>query len=244
MPCRRVDPIVGFKTLDAGGTVCLFFMGREARRKIERAFQVDATAVVEIYNDVGSVSIEGSEGQKVWVQAIARAWGSILGPSPQRQLDEIKVEMTQKNSHIYITGRVPQHLLQRRSPCVDMILRVPRQCDLVLDDNVGSVEINNLRGAFQIQVKAGNIKALHISPDRDSSFTVDVGNIAIAMPRDSSFQLRASAQVGSINCAFEVRGARDHPFGPGAQVEGQVGGHPSVRLNLRARVGAITLKGY
>ncbi len=221
-----------------------FFTGREARRKIERAFQVDTTAAVEIHNDVGSVSVEGSDGQTVWVQATARAWGSILGPSPERQLDEIQVEMAQKDSHIYITGRIPQRINQRRSPSVDLVLRVPRRCDLVLDDNVGSVEINNLRGAFQIQVKAGNIKAMRISPDHDSSFTVDVGNITVVLPRDSSFQLRASTQVGSINCAFEVHGARDHPFSPGAQVEGQVGEHPSMCLNLRARVGAITLKGY
>lgn len=221
-----------------------FFMGREARRKIEQAFQVDAAAIVEIHNDVGSVSVEGGGGQKVWVQAVARAWGSILGPSPERQLDEIKVEMTQKDSHIYITGRIPQRINQRRSPCVDLILRVPSQCDLVLDDKVGSVEINNLRGAFQIEVKTGNIKALRIFPDQDSSFTVDVGNITAALPRDSSFQLSASTQVGSINCAFEVRGTRDHPFDPGARIEGQVGEHPSVHLNLRARVGAITLKGY
>jgi len=137
---------------------------------------------------------------------------------------------------------------------------VPRNADLELKNDAGSITVNGIAGQMSCSTDAGSIKVTDswlygnsklktdagsitfsgaLDPRGSYAMSSDAGSISVTLPPSASFRLDAKTDVGSINSDFPLTIQRDFP---GGKVRCDVGLPPYPTLKLRTDVGSINIR--
>jgi hypothetical protein len=237
--------------------------GVRAMATMEESFVVEGTPLLDVQCPVCDVLVNGGSGDTVEIEATKSAWSG-SGSTAQRQLDRIDVQFVQEGDRIRVKVDMPQlsesGLGKRAS--VDLRITVPRRTDLDLDLDIGDVEIVGVEGAMDIRADVGRVELEEVVA-RDSlrvrtnvarirfrgpltegvryDMRSDVGDIALTLPADSSFEIEAESNVGDVACDFAVEGTQGRKDLVGERIEGTVGESPTAELVLRSEVGSIRI---
>jgi hypothetical protein len=213
----------------------------EATRQVEREMTVDTPVELEIKNGVGPIRVIATDEDQVRVSARVRAWGSSQAEAQKRVEQDVTVEIRQRErGSIQIEGYFTPGPYTR-SPSVEFTVFVPRSAKLIISNDVGAVEVRGVNGALNIKVSVGEVNVRDWTMTGDSVVSSNVGQVTVGLPSASAFNLSATANVGSIDCEFDVTGERGTRRIPGDQLSGGVGSNPQMQLRLSTATGDIRI---
>lgn len=214
----------------------------EMQRAREEAFNVSTPVLLDITNKVGDIHIIGTDEERVSVQAVMRGYGDTRAVA-EEMVNKVTAEIQQtEDNQIRLVGSIPHGPRVGNSPEVDWTVRVPRQVQLQIRNNVGEVRIENVAGSIQVTGDVGDISVKGFTLTADSQLTANVGDISISLPRDSEFTLDATTGVGNVRSEFHTAAEPGDRRAPGSALKGTVGDNPQSTLKVQADVGDITIE--
>ncbi len=196
-----------------------FEVDDEIERSSEDITLEDLTAVrADIYDTVGSVSVEYSEDSSVTVAVKYKVTGDrekeleeileLVKVDVIVEADVLKVDVINKitgeNMWDYIEDEYGG--LDKPNLDVDLEIELPttvQEFDIKCD--VGNIDIDSLTGKFDINNNVGNVKASNINFTGDSSIAVDVGDISCKLSKDllEKTEVSLTVNVGGIRIDTE-----------------------------------------
>src|SRR5579859_156490 len=239
------------------GLCALFFAISRNRRSVSsietHTFSVETQPKITMKNNAGAIRLHsGGEEYQVVVQATrrGRVW---LGGHIDVRYDQ----NTAKNS---LAVKASGGWSFIGSQWVDFDITVPRNADLELKNDAGSISVSGIAGQISCSTDAGSVKVTDawlygnsrlktdagaitfsgaLDPRGSYSMSSDAGTVSVTLPPDASFRLDAKTDVGSINSDFPLTIQRDFP---GGKVRCDVGLPPYPTLKLRTDVGSINIR--
>ena len=135
------------------------FGGVQATRELDQAFPVEGEVTLDLTNQVGDVFVEGTDDGQVVVEALVTAYGANAADA-EAAADRTEVIATQEDAgRIRVIGRYPQSSTFRgRSPNVRFTVRVPRNCAVVVQNNVGRVQVDDIEGTVNARTDVGDVE--------------------------------------------------------------------------------------
>ena len=242
----------------AGGLFFALFRSinksRQSASSIEtHTFTVGAQPKIIIKDDVGAIRVHpGGEEYQVVVQATKRRRILMGG--------EIDIHYDQNAAKNAITVKADNGWSFIGSKWVDFDITVPRNADLELKNDVGSITVNGIAGQISCATDAGSVKVTGawmrgnsklktdagsitfsgaLDPHGSYQMSTDAGAVSVTLPPNASFRLDAKTDVGSITSDFPLTIQRDFP---GGKARCDVGLPPYPALKLRTDVGSITIR--
>ncbi|HZS76372.1 MAG TPA: DUF4097 family beta strand repeat-containing protein [Ktedonobacteraceae bacterium] len=235
-----------------------YFFGRASSLAVpgmleNRTFEVGAQPRLVVKNEAGTIRVHaGEEGRQVEVRVTqqSRGWfGASAAPrvTYDQQTVKNKLGIRAKGGWPFFGGSV------------SIDITAPPQSDLELKTNAGTIQVNGIHGECIISTDAGTIDALDVALRGNSRlktnagtitfsgsinqfgsylFVTDAGTIDLTLPENSSFQLNARTDVGSISTDFPVAIERNFP---GAKARAMVGTAPYPELKVKTDIGSISL---
>lgn len=216
-------------------------------------FSVGAQPKIIIRDDVGAIRVHpGGEDYQVVVQATKR----------QRILmgGEIDIHYDQNNAKNAITVKASNGWSFIGSKWVDFDITVPRNADLELKNDAGSITVDGIAGQISCSTDAGSVKVTNtwlcgksnlktdagtitfsgaLDPNGSYQMSTDAGTVSVTLPPNASFHLDAKTDVGSISSDFPLNIRRVFP---GGKARCDVGLPPYPALKLRSDVGSINIR--
>ncbi len=200
-----------------GGLVALFAAfsrNRHSASSVEtHTFRVGAQPKIIIKDDAGTIRVHpGGEEYQVVVQAIKRKRILIGG--------EIDMHYDQNTSKNSITVKADNGWPFIGSKWVDFDITVPRNADLDLKTDAGTITVSGITGQMSCITDAGTVKVTDawlrgnsklktdagtitfsgaLDPSGSYQMTTDAGTVSVTLPPDASFRLDAKTDVGSIS---------------------------------------------
>ncbi len=216
-------------------------------------FSVGAQPKIIIKDDVGAIRVHpGGEDYQVVVQATKRRRILMGG--------EIDIHYDQNTAKNAITVKASNGWSFIGSKWVDFDITVPRNADLELKNDAGSITVNGIAGQISCATDAGSVKVTDawlrgnsklktdagtisfsgaLDPNGSYQMTTDAGTVSVTLPPNASFRLDAKTDVGSINSDFPLNIQRDFP---GGKARCDIGLPPYPALKLRTDVGSINIR--
>lgn len=207
---RRLAILIAFTTLTASTLAA-----DVARKEIQHSIPSGNVARVTIDVPVGTLQIVNSRGPNVTVTgAIERDFHTGRG---ERKANEIlaasDVELSLRGKSAVIRPRVNAGWGAGRANEYHLVVSVPRNVDLYIEQGVGELK---MEGSF------GNVDA-----------ALSVGDIEIRMPRSEVRELNAAASVGEVKSNLGDRVVTAEGFFAGSTHYLNERGHSTVRVRLR-----------
>jgi hypothetical protein len=206
----------------AGALLCL--APAAGAEDFRQSIAAEPGGQLEIRLDVGSVEVEGSDGEEIEVEARATNWGP-LGR-------EMHFELSGDGVRTRLRGTFVGWAPGIGGPSVRVRVRVPTEHSLDVETRGGSVEVRELEGDVVAQTSGGQLEVNEIEGDvrlRTSGGSIDVEEV------DGDLGARTSG--GSIS-ASEVSGAVDVRTSGGSIHLSEVGGP----VEARTSGGSITTR--
>ena len=216
-------------------------------------FSVGAQPKIIIKDDVGSIRVHpGGEDQQVVVQVTQRR-RILLG-------GDIAIHYDQNTAKNAINVKASNGWSFIGTKWVDFDITVPRNADLELKNDAGSITIDGIAGQISCTTNAGTVKVTDtwlrgnsklksdagninfagaLDPHGSYQMSTDVGSVSVTLPPTASFRLDARTDVGSITGDFPLTVRRDFP---GGKARCDVGSPPYPALKLRTDVGSINIR--
>ncbi len=218
-------------------------------------FDVSMQPKIAIRNDFGAIRVHsGGEDQQVVIQTTKSSFGPLGNPARA----SIFYEQNKEKNRINVKAKTGWHLLAKHQ--IDFDITLPRQSDLDIRTDAGTIVISGVNGVMNCHSDAGSVKVMDamlrgdsrlktdagtvrfdgsLDPHGSYTMTTDAGSVSVTLPAHASFKLDAKTDVGSINSDFPV--TIQHDF-PGAKTRGEVGFPPYPTLKLRTDVGSINIR--
>jgi DUF4097 and DUF4098 domain-containing protein YvlB len=215
----------------------------EATERFEKTFDVSTPARLSVDVNVGDVFVRAGDGAQIRVSAVKQAWGQDRAQA-QGYLDDLELQIRQTaTGEVEIKTDMPSRLRSiGRTPKVDLEIAVPRDTDMNLTVNVGSIEVTGVQGAFEVDSNVGDVTLRDVRFAEDAQIESAVGNIRLYLPADIAFTFEAESNVGNIRVDFPIRNERSEKKVVGGRVEGEIGESPTVDVRLRANTGNIEIR--
>ena len=239
------------------GLFALFFAITRNRRSISsietHTFSVETQPKIIIKNNAGAIRVHpGGEEYQVVVQTTRRGRVWLGG--------HIDVQYDQKTAKNSLAVKANGGWSFIGSQWVDFDITVPRNADLELKNDAGSITVDGIAGQFSCVTNAGSVKVTDswlygnsrlktdagsiafsgaLDPRGSYSMGSDAGSVSVTLPPNASFRLDARTDVGSINSDFPLTIQRDYP---GGKARCDVGLPPYPTLKLRTDVGSINIR--
>jgi hypothetical protein len=227
---------------------------RRSTSSIEtHTFSVGEQPKIIIKDDVGAIRVHpGGEEYQVVVQATKRRRVLMGG--------DIDVHYDQNTAKNSITVKASNGWSLIGSQWVDFDITVPRNADLELKNDAGSITVDGIAGQISCATDAGTVKVTDawlcgnsklktdagtisfsgaLDPHGSYQMTTDAGTVSVTLPPGASFRLDAKTDVGSITSDFPLNVQRDFP---GGKARCDVGLPPYPTLKLRTDVGSINIR--
>lgn len=241
-----------------GGLVFALFRviskSRQSVSSIEtHTFSVGLQPKIIIRDDIGSIRVHpGGEEYQVVVQATKRKRVLLGG--------DIDVHYDQNTAKNSITVKASNGWSFIGDQWIDFDITVPRNTDLELKNDAGSITVNGISGQISCATDAGTIKVSDallrgnsklktdagtinfsgaLDPHGSYQMATDAGTVSVTLPSNASFHLDAKTDVGSINSDFPIHTQRDFP---GGKARCDIGLPPYPPLKLRTDVGSINIR--
>ncbi len=193
-------------------------------------FQTDGTPEVHISNIEGSVSVDGVDGNNVYVE--------VLQERDEKSRNAFPVEVVQDGDKV--KARVccgPCDAEQRSRKCEDMprtrfVVKVPRGTELhvsavnapvrvagvageqeIASVN-GKVDVSGSRSDLSVSAVGGDVT---LAPEQVAATSVSTvsGNVRLKMPERADARLQFSSVSGSYNGKSVALGSKSHTWGEG-----------------------------
>jgi hypothetical protein len=219
-----------------------------------RTFTMNSSPTLILNNLAGSVTIQGSGGNTISVQATRYA--SFGG-----NVNDMHVAYSQSGNTLNVTAARSGAFNFFNATSVDFRISVPSSIALQIMTSAGSISVTGVTGTMTITTNAGSINVTQASLPGSSTlktnagsityngslgstgtydFETSAGSIDVTLPSSSTFHLNASTSVGSISTSgFSLSANRSTV---GATMQGDVGSSPQATLTLKTSAGSISLK--
>ena len=200
------------------------WLGSEEKMEVDQSIPLDGADKIRIRFSVGELEIVHGPDEVIEIE------GTITIKSHNRRrierlLEDLELDI-ETGDTISIT--LPSSGMGKNYR-IELTVRVPRGIDL------------------DVELKVGELKA-EIEMPVSARFDVNVGELAIRMPRSTATEVRASVSIGEV----EVEGFDEHSTSSrrrhllGASYEGVIGENEAAaerRLTAKVNVGEVSLKG-
>jgi hypothetical protein len=225
----RIMALIGF------GTGCLLLAANEPKEKVQvsktERLDFPAGSTLRLRNAVGVLTVEGWDRPDVEITTIKSskvAYGLSEREKAAHGLDRVRVANERHGDELVITTDFPRH---RRFPPPNPVggatnfdleyrIQLPSSARLVVDHDVGEVNVYNLTGNIDV--------------------TLLQGEIMLHLPEDGKYAINAKSDVGSVKSDFPGKEKRRKlwPLGHSVQNEGSSSEHT---LHLRVGFGDIII---
>ncbi len=199
-----------------------------------RTWTLGAEPHLKVRSDVGKVILEGWDKSEIELEATFEA---------NRQGEHARLELDAEGTSLTLQSTLPKSrswfsFFGKEGASCTLRLKVPRMAMVYTRSDVGSIEVNGLKGWLDLRSDVGHIVVTGLNGhDRGMSIATDVGKIRVDL-QGAKGEIEARTDVGHINANT-----------PGLRIDRQEhgllrgtlnGGRASIRL--RTDVGAITLQ--
>ena len=169
--------------------------GTPVRRTIEKSGP--AAAHVRVQGSTGDVQVLGDDGTTVRVTARVRA-------SSDEAAAKIGVDVARSGDDSIVTVNVPQSspsfvrwLFDRRRISVDVVVRVPRHCSLVVRSSTGDLDVRGIGGGIDAHTSTGDVHLHDVAAD--ATATTSTGDVTVELARGwSGPRLTAHTSTGDV----------------------------------------------
>lgn len=197
-------PVLAAVALLAGGCVisvaddrCAFSESREA------TVALDGASRVRVIAEAGALSVEGREGLgEVRVHGTACA-------SHEGLLDDIELTARSSGGVVEVRVRLPRTSGWNRSAHLDLVVEMPRELSLEVDDGSGAMEIHDV-AAVKVTDDSGGIEISAVAGDveiEDDSGEIEVegvgGDLTI---EDDSGSIQVARVAGTVEIVDDDSG--------------------------------------
>jgi DUF4097 and DUF4098 domain-containing protein YvlB len=214
----------------------------------------DTPVTLNVDGTSGSITVQrGGKDDEVTVNSTKRAYG-LTKSAAEKELDNITLDVKQPNDGNEITISVNTDHRQNSfwflANQVDLIITVPENVELLLQNNTGSIDISGVKArSLDIQTNTGSVTfdgEIVSNPTQTFNIQTNTGSITVSLPANTSVQVDARADVGSVsvdrgfNAITDV--SEDHS-GVGATWRGTINDHSEdmPTLRLHSNTGSVTL---
>lgn len=161
-----------------------------------KTLKVDAEKPVtlSVVDDAGDVSIVGADVEAVEVQIVKTGYGS-TDARAEESLKGIKYEIKQNGNNISITYKLDGRQT-REVNTVDLVITVPTETEVEVDNGFGVVDISDLKGDVDISGDFGDTTVKNI--DGALSLENSSGEIQVSNVDAGSENVRIEADFGKI----------------------------------------------
>jgi hypothetical protein len=199
---------------------------RENTQEISEEAELNGGALVRLIQQVGEVTITGSDENRIVMQATkkVKVWSPFAIADPASRFDDIDVSFSATADMAQIETDIRKFawfagLFTTANLSVEYNITVPRNTELDVECNVGAVTIEDVNGETAVTNNVGEVTltdvtgVLEITNDvgdvavEHSAFLkaaesmdidVNVGDVGISLPEDSAFSVDANTSVGKI----------------------------------------------
>ncbi|MFL5653542.1 MAG: hypothetical protein ACJ8CB_05120 [Ktedonobacteraceae bacterium] len=218
-------------------------------------YTVSAQPTLVINDDTGSITIQrGSTNSAITISAIKhlRAFG--IGSPPT-------IRYNQNGNTVTATAHSNDSFSGLGSNNVDFAVTIPSNANLQVHTDTGLVTVNGISGIMSLTTNTGSINATQVTLSGHSmltgtggsivfagsiepgglyQFVTGTGSLNVTLPGNSSFQLDARTNTGSLNNNF-VSVNVQHANTIGYEARGNVGASATARVILKTNTGSIDL---
>ena len=117
---------------------------------IVRSFAAQPGGELEVNTDVGRVEVTSHDEDEITVEVDVRGPGA----------PGFEVDFRERSNGLEVIGKTSRGLMSRRNSYVDVdvVIRVPRRYDVVLDTSGGSITVGDIDGEVRAETSGGNIE--------------------------------------------------------------------------------------
>jgi hypothetical protein len=229
---------ISMALLALAGYFLIFRQGLPSVALPPQLFTVQEHSHLNVKNPAGSITVVHGEGKTIEVAGKQISNGGLSSPLNTRVVarqegDTVSVEATQ-------TSWFPSR--------VDLVITVPTGCDLQINGNAGTIDIDGIDGEAVVTTNAGTIKMRNTKLRGRSKLMTNAGTIDFSGTLDPSATGRLETNIGTINATI----SRDASFVIEAKTDlgtvhndfgnNVVGTAPFAKLELYTNMGTVTVR--
>lgn len=188
-----------FFTLRSGFPSDIAFTGN-VTSKIEESktlkVDIDEPVLLNIVDDVGSVSITGADVKTVQIDVVKTSYDTTQEKADEK-VKNIKYSIEQTGNTISITYEVPNLNNFRNYNSVDFVITVPNETIVDIDNNIGDVKISEIQGNASVQLDFGNTNVANITGAL--SVNSNGGDINASAIKANSEEITLHSDFGNIH---------------------------------------------
>ncbi|MDZ7290920.1 MAG: DUF4097 domain-containing protein [candidate division KSB1 bacterium] len=183
----------------------------EISKTEEKTFDFKPGGRVQVVGDAGYLRVESWDKNEVFLRYTKRVWEARRRDA-ERRMEDLQVEITVQPDQLTIR-QIPGFQRERftffdlfdpdrwghtrHSARIDFELRVPRQCNLVLESDEGDITVRHIEGEVQIDSDEGNVDLENLSMGKVVVAT-DEGEIECRDSQLGDHRLALSSDEGTI----------------------------------------------
>jgi DUF4097 and DUF4098 domain-containing protein YvlB len=186
-----------------------------AKDEFEKTYPVGTPAGLNIRNDLGSVTIQGTNDKQIHLLARKTAWGATQA-SADEKIKSIQVDITQDGDKLKVSI-IPPKGLDTGMYSVDLKVEVPQETNVTvnnttgdlslaniqgnadLNNDFGDIEVSDLqKGSLEIESNNGSIEARQIDCG-DQSMVVNSDFGSITLNKVSAYKLNIRSANGKLD---------------------------------------------
>lgn len=170
-------------------------------KTIKISYQVDPNSRLELENKYGNIQIKNHQGNTIEIEVTIKAW-DMTEAKAQATLDRISIERAKSHRQVELETVIESqkdkslNSYNNSGFSIDYVIKMPEQMDLELENKFGNVQLANVLGELEIEVKHGNFSGETLG---GGEIEVKFGNVAIqTLRRVTEIEVKhGNLQVGT-----------------------------------------------
>ena len=186
----------------------------EITKTEERTFDFNAGGRIQVIGDAGFIRVESWDKNEVYLRYTKRAWGGNRR-SAESRLEDLQVEISdqpgqlsirqtpgfeEKDFNFFDLFDPDRWSHSRHASRIEFELKVPRQCQLVLEADEGDITVRQIEGQVQADSDEGNIVLENLSRGEVSAET-DEGEIDCRQLQLEDYRLQLASDEGTVRAS-------------------------------------------
>ncbi|MCG3120811.1 MAG: hypothetical protein ALAOOOJD_03700 [bacterium] len=180
----------------------------------ERTFDFNAGGRIQVLGDAGFIRVEAWDKNEVYLRYTKRVWDSSRRDAEKR-MEDLQIEISDQPGQLSIR-QVPgfeEHNFRffdlfdpdrwshsSHAARIDFELKVPRQCQLLLESDEGDITVRQIEGEVSVDSDEGNIDLENLAGGEISAAT-DEGEINCRHFQLTDHRLQLSGDEGTVHAS-------------------------------------------
>ncbi|MGH1339013.1 MAG: DUF4097 family beta strand repeat-containing protein [Aureispira sp.] len=133
-------------------------------KTIKASYQVKANDLLELSNKYGNIMIENHQGNSIELEVKIKAWDG-TAKKAQATLDRISIQREQHGRKVSLKTMIDHQdpnkvsLNSSKGFHINYVIKMPEDMSLELENKFGNVQIANVLGEVELEVKHGHLQA-------------------------------------------------------------------------------------